>query len=91
MSKPVLKLNPKALALALGILLGLDFLLHALLPTLGIEILWWRAEAAEILKKFYPGFDLTPIGALIALIWGFGAGALGGLLIAFLYNLLCVK
>jgi len=36
----------------------------------------------------YRGFNVTPLGSLFGLIWGFGDGWITGFLFAWLYNLI---
>ena len=38
--------------------------------------------------RIYIGFNLSPMGSFLGLIWGFFDGAIGGLLFALLYNML---
>ena len=36
----------------------------------------------------YRGFNISPIGSVIGLIWAFADGAIGGAIFAWLYNLI---
>ena len=77
-----MKLNIKAFALAGGLLWGL-----------GVFGLTWWVMAFEgatrdlmVLGHLYRGFNISPLGSVIGLVWGFFDGAIGGGLLAWLYN-----
>lgn len=77
-----MKLNVKAFALAGGLLWGL-----------GVFFLtWWlillegNNAAPTIINRMYPGYDITPIGSVIGMVWGFCDAGIGGLVFAWLYN-----
>jgi hypothetical protein len=79
-----MKLNVKAFALACGLLWGI-----------GCFFLTWWLIALEgtnasptIINRIYPGYDITPIGSVIGMVWGFVDAGIGGLVFAWLYNLL---
>lgn len=82
-----MKLNIKAFALACGILWSAGLLF----------LTWWLimlegSEPAEcLLNRMYPGYTMTPIGSLIGAAWGFVDAGIGGLIFAWLYNLLAGK
>jgi len=77
-----MKLDIKALALACGILWGLAVFL----------VTWWVIflEGATgnptWLGAVYPGYEITAVGSLIGLGWGFVDGLIGGAALAWLYN-----
>jgi hypothetical protein len=77
-----MKLNIKAFALALGIVLGLAMGLVTLLSVL----MHWEANTLWILHKIFPGYSPSWLGALMGLLWGFIYGGMAGLLFAWLYN-----
>ncbi len=85
-----MKLDPKATAYAGGAVWGLSVLLVGLVnlsfPDYGREFL-------ELVGSVYPGYnvDRTLGEVLIATGYGMVDGAIGGWLIAFLYNRLVVK
>ncbi|MBL7214060.1 MAG: bacteriophage holin [Phycisphaerae bacterium] len=82
-----MKLNVKAFALACGLLWGL-----------GVFFLtWWlillegNNPAGCFLNRMYPSYTMTPIGSIIGAVWGFFDAGIGGLIFAWLYNLLVDK
>jgi hypothetical protein len=82
-----MKLNVKAMSLALGIIWGLGLFL----------LTWWiilfegTNSGQNILTHIYRGYSITPIGSLIGLIWASLDGAIGGACIAWIYNTLLPK
>ncbi|MBN2135227.1 MAG: bacteriophage holin [Acidobacteria bacterium] len=82
-----MKLNIKALALTIGLVWGVGIFLFT----------WWviifEGSTAEptIIAKLYRGYDISPFGSLIGLIWGFLDGLIGGALIGWIYNFLAAK
>ncbi len=82
-----MKLNIKAFGLACGLVWGL-----------GLFFLTWWIIAFEgttgdvtFIGRLYRGYSITPIGSLIGLAWAFADGLIGGLIFAWLYNLLAGK
>jgi hypothetical protein len=76
------KLDIRAFALTTGILWGL-----------GLFFLTWWVIAFEgashdptLIGRIYRGYDLSPVGSLFGLVWGFVDGAVGGAIFAWLYN-----
>ena len=82
------RLNPKALAIALGLLWGGYVFILGLLITLfpNLRTFWISPEFLNILSTLYHGYAPTFIGSLWGLLWGTLCGAIGGLLIAWLHN-----
>ena len=76
-----MKLQPKALALAGGIWWGACVFLLTLL-------FWIRGggECVDAVGKLYLGYSVSPLGALVGLVWGFVDGAISGWILAWLYN-----
>ncbi len=79
-----MKLNVLALGLAFGLIWGL-----------GLFILtWWiilfdgQTGETTIIGLVYRGYSITAVGSVIGLIWAFFDGAIGGVIFAWLYNLL---
>lgn len=79
-----MRLNIKAFALAFGLVWGL-----------GIFVLTWWIMAFEgatgevnLIGHVYRGYNISPLGSVIGLAWGLADGAVGGLIFAWLYNLL---
>lgn len=78
-----MKLNVIAFALTLGIIMG---------PGLFLET-WWiilfGTEGAESATSMvYRGYEITPMGSLYGLVWGFLDGCIFGAVFAWIYNLL---
>ncbi len=46
----------------------------------------WGVEFVEVMSSVYIGFGPTFVGGIIGAAWGFVDGAIGGLLIAVVYN-----
>ncbi len=79
-----MRLNVLALGLAFGLIWGL-----------GLFILtWWiilfdgQTGETTIIGLVYRGYTISAVGSVIGLIWAFLDGAIGGVIFAWLYNLL---
>lgn len=77
-----MKLNLKAVALASGIIWGM-----------GLFVLtWWiivfEGQTGEqtFIGIVYRGYNISAMGSVIGLIWGFVDGLIGGFIFAWLYN-----
>jgi len=77
-----MKLNIKAFALACGIIWGL-----------GLFCLTWWIIAFEgatgeptLIGMLYRGYNISAMGSVIGMVWGFFDGLVGGLVFAWLYN-----
>lgn len=79
-----MKFNTKAFALTCGLMWGLAIFL----------ITWWiilfEGATGEItfIGLLYRGYNISPTGSLIGLIWAFFDGLIGGFIFAWLYNFL---
>jgi len=79
-----MRLNVKAFALACGIIWALGMLF----------LTWWIiAFGGATQEKFgigriYLGYNISPVGSLIGMVWGFVDAFIGGAIFAWLYNLL---
>ncbi len=77
-----MKLNVKAFALSCGLIWGLGIL----------ALTWWiialDGATAErtFLGSIYRGYNISPVGSIIGLVWGLADGAIGGEIFAWLYN-----
>ncbi|HOK95601.1 MAG TPA: bacteriophage holin [Anaerohalosphaeraceae bacterium] len=82
-----MKLNVKAFGLACGLLwgIGVFFLTWWLIALEGID------APPTIINRVYPGYEITPIGAVVGMVWGFIDAGIGGAVFAWLYNLLALK
>lgn len=77
-----MKLNVKSCALSLGLVWGINWF-----------ALTWFMMAFDgisydmtIIGRIYRGFTVSPVGSIVALMWGFFDGFLIGLLAAVIYN-----
>jgi hypothetical protein len=77
-----MKLNVKALALTCGLLWGGA----VLFATLWLLALGYDGFLISRLDHFYLGYSFSVAGAFIGLFYGFVDGAIGGALLAWLYN-----
>ena len=82
-----MKLNVTALALSFGLVWGL-----------GLFILTWWIIAFDgatgevtMIGRVYRGYNISPMGSVIGLIWGFIDGLIGGAIFAWLYNLIASR
>ena len=75
-------LNIRAFALAFAIWWGVGIFL----------LTWWvillngATGDPTWLGVVYPGFNISPLGSVIGLIWGFVDGLVSGAIFAWLYN-----
>ena len=80
------KLNIKALAVGLGVSWAVCMLF------LGwVSIFGWGTKFVEMMSSVYIGFTPTFLGGIIGAVWGFIDGAIGGAIIAFVYNAIAKK
>jgi hypothetical protein len=79
-----MKLDGKAFGLACGLVwgLGLFFLTWWIILFEGIS------APSMFFSRLYLGYTITPLGSVIGLVWGFFDGWVGGLIFAWLYNVL---
>ena len=82
-----MKLNIKALALTSGILWGVGLFL----------VTWWiilmdgTIEEPTFLGRIYRGYEISPKGSVIGLLWALPDGAIGGAVFGLVYNLFVGK
>ncbi len=82
-----MKLNVKAFSLACGLFWGLGLFLMT----------WWiilfegSTHDVTLIGRCYRGYNISPIGSVIGLIWALADGAIGGAIFAWLYNLIAGK
>jgi len=84
---PVMRLNIKAFALTCGLIWGFG----VFFLTWWLIILEGNAVEPYFLCRIYRGYTVTPVGSLIGAIWGFLDAGIGGVIFAWLYNLLADK
>ena len=77
-----MKLNIKAFALACSIWWGLGMFLG----TWWMIILHGASGNPTWIGQFYLGFNISPLGSVIGLVWGLVDGFIGGAILAWLYN-----
>jgi hypothetical protein len=79
-----MKLNVKAFSLACGLIWGFGL----------FALTWWImafdgvTRETTIIGQLYRGFNISPVGSLVGLVWAFADGAVGGAIFAWLYNLI---
>ncbi len=82
-----MKLNVSAFAIAVGVWWGAGLFLLA----------WWVMWLVEplgsptFIERVYIGYEFTPVGSVIGLLWGFVDGLIGGAIVAWLYNLVAAR
>jgi hypothetical protein len=79
-----MKFRIRPFAMASGILWGTALCTGALWAWLADG----RVKKALFLGRFYRGYDASPKGSVMGLLWGFTDGAIGGSLFASVYNML---
>jgi len=82
-----MRLNVKAFALTCGLVWGLGVLL----------LTWWiiafegTTEEITFLGRIYRGYNISPVGSIVGMLWALADGAIGGLIFAWLYNLIATR
>lgn len=82
-----MRFNIKAFALTCGLIWGFGVFCLA----------WWlmlfegQGADAGMLGHIYRGFSITPLGSIIGLVYALADGFVGGLVFAWLYNLLAAR
>ena len=82
-----MKLNVRAFALTCGVIWGAG----VFLLTWWVIILDGATGEATMLGLVYRGYTISPAGSLIGLAWAFVDGIVGGLVFAWLYNILAPR
>jgi hypothetical protein len=75
------RLNVKALAIALGASWAFCILFAG-----WVAIFGWSVQFVEVMGSVYLGYNASFTGAIIGALWGFVDGAIAGVVIAFIYN-----
>ena len=82
-----MKLNVKAFAITCGLVWGF-----------GLFILTWWIIAFDgitgevtAIGRLYHGYNISPLGSIIGLIWALADGAIGGAIFAWLYNTIAAR
>ena len=82
-----MRLNVKAFGLTCGILWGLGLFV----------ITWWiiafdgATGEVTFIGRIYRGYNISPGGSFIGLIWALFDGLIGGAIFAWLYNLIATR
>jgi hypothetical protein len=82
-----MKLNIKAFAITCGLIWGVGV----------FGLTWWiiafEGSSSEVpfLGRVYRGYNISPTGSIIGLIWALIDGGIGGAIFAWLYNLIAGK
>ncbi len=79
-----MKLDAARLGIALGIVWGGGCLLLGW----AAAAFGWGTPIVELAGTLYIGFAPTPAGGLAGGLWGLADGLIGGLLIAWIYNVI---
>ncbi len=79
-----MKLSIKGLALAFGISWGAGLFLWTLLNA--VTDIEWGVDMLDLMVGMYPFYEVSVAGAFVGLVAGFVDGAIGGALIAWIYN-----
>ena len=79
-----MKLNVSAFAVTCGILWGLGLFLG----TLWIVLIGGATGEVTFIGRVYLGYSISPLGAVIGLVWALVDGLVGGAVFAYLYNTL---
>ena len=78
-----MKLNVKAFALTCGIVWSLGL----------FALTWWIiafdgiTHDVTFIGRIYRGYNISPVGSVVGLVWGFFDALIGGAITAWLYNL----
>ncbi len=79
-----MRLNVKAFGLTCGLIWGLGL----------FAVTWWiialdgATGEVTFIGRIYRGYSITPLGSVAGLVWGLADGLIGGVIFAWLYNLL---
>ncbi len=77
-----MKLNVKAFALMCGIVWGVGL----------FALTWWimafdgATHEVTLIGRLYRGYNISPLGSVVGLVYGFFDALVGGAIMAWLYN-----
>ena len=80
------RLNVKALAVAVGASWGVCMLFLGLISVFG-----WGERFVDLMASVYVGYKPTLLGSIIGAAYGFVDGAIGGAIVALIYNVVAKK
>lgn len=78
----IMKINLKAFALTCGLVWGLGL----------FALTWWiiafdgATHEVTFIGRLYGGYNISPWGSILGLVWGFFDALIGGAVFAWLYN-----
>jgi len=78
------RIYPLSFGLALGVLWGASVFGMAAMNAYGFH---YGLQFVQALGTVYIGYQVSYVGAIIGAIWAFVDATIGGILLAFLYNL----
>ena len=84
----MMKWNVRAFALAFGIWWGVGIFL---VTWWVIAFGGWSTGEPTFLGRIYLGYEISPLGSVIGLVWGFVDALIGGAIFAWLYNVIATK
>ncbi len=82
-----MKINVKAFALTCAIIWSLGL----------FALTWWiiafdgATHEVTLIGRLYRGYNISPAGSFIGLVWGFFDALIGGAVTAWLYNRLAAR
>jgi len=82
-----MKLNIAAFAVTCSLIWGLGLL----------GLTWWiilfegSSGQQTFIGLVYRGYNISPLGSVIGMLWGLGDGLMGGAVFAWLYNLIATQ
>lgn len=77
-----MKINVRAFALTCGLMWGLGL----------FALTWWiiafdgATHDITLIGRLYRGYNISPLGSVVGLVWGFFDALIGGAIAAWLYN-----
>ena len=86
MKTKISELCPRAWATTLGVIFGVDWFLHVLIPSNGGSFLWYTPDNYAVIASYFPWISPTIGGAIVALVLGVIGGAILGGLVAVIHN-----
>jgi hypothetical protein len=82
-----MKINVRAFALTCGIMWAFGL----------FALTWWIiafdgiTHEVTLIGRLYRGYDISPLGSLVGLVWAFFDALIGGAIAAWLYNLITTR
>ena len=81
------QLRPKRIGLTLGLIGSF----YVLLLSICAALFGWGLPLIRIIGSLYRGYDVTPFGVMIGMLWAFIDGYIAGYLFVYIYELLGEK